>query len=486
MKLRHQILILLGLPVACQIVSVCVLGYSVSKLDEAATREITAKKVMSATQETVGLLGQRVIDLTSRAFSARKYADNENDQILKSLAEMKELVKDEPESKKIVDRFGANMQRFLVAWEDILKSYHPGKMKMYLAQFFENQESLESMDLVYRLMKEDATRLKEIYGPIAEEFQPRAIATRMALRNAVVGAIVFDVLLVVVLAVLVNKNTLTRLQLLMNNIRAFSQPKAQLQELSGNDELAELDKAFRQMAAERSQLDEIRKSLMAMASHDLRTPLTSMNIALEFILTTQAASLLPEVLRKLQYMSSEANRLVRLSSTFLDIEKIESGKLEVEMKKFSLTDIVEPSIAAVRSLADARSIEIVDTSNKTWKLSCDQERTIQVLVNLLSNAIKFSPKDGSVTVRSVPAENDLLRVEVTDNGSGVRESESKLLFNKFSQLDQKAEIKKSGSGLGLYICKMLITAQGGEIGYYPIKAGGSCFWFELPALSKLT
>jgi signal transduction histidine kinase len=291
---------------------------------------------------------------------------------------------------------------------------------------------------------------------------------------------------VIVLAVLVNKNTLSRLQVLMSNIRAFSQPKAQLQKLSGNDELAELDNAFREMAAERAQLDEIRKSLMAMASHDLRTPLTSMNIALEFILNTQAESLSPEVLKKMQYMSSEANRLVRLSSTFLDIEKIESGKLEVEMKKFSLGDIVEPSISAVRSLADARNIEIVDSSNKAWKLSCDQERTIQVLVNLLSNAIKFSPKNGSVYVRSVPAENDLLRVEVVDNGSGVRESESKLLFNKFSQLDQKADIKKSGSGLGLYICKMLITAQGGEIGYYPINEGGSCFWFELPALSKLS
>ncbi len=85
-----------------------------------------------------------------------------------------------------------------------------------------------------------------------------------------------------------------------------------------------------------------------------------------------------------------------------------------------------------------------------------------MLVNLLSNAIKLLPKNGSVIVRAVPGDNELLRVEIADSGSGVPESESKLLFNKFSQLEQNAEIKKSGSGLGLYICKMLIVAQCGN------------------------
>ncbi len=486
MKLRHQILILLGLPVVCQIASVCALGYSVAKVDEAAAKERTAKKVMAATQQAVGILGERVIDITSRAFTNRKRPSDENTQILATLSELRKLVKDDPESVQIAARLSANTLRLLDTLEDLSKSYVPNKMAVYLSQFFDNQESLESIDLLYRLMEKDTDRLKEIYGPIAEEFQPQASQSRMALRSAVTGAIIFDVLLVIVLAVLVNRNTLSRLQILMNNIHAFSQPRAKLQELTGNDELAELDLAFREMAAEKSRLDEIRKSLMAMASHDLRTPLTSMALTLDMILETKTASQSPDMLKKLMRMSSEASRLVRLSSTFLDIEKIESGKLEVEMKKHSLSDIIDPSIAAVRSLADTGNITIVESYNKTWKLSCDEERTIQVLVNLLSNAIKFSPKNGTVTIRSVPSDNELLRVEVADNGSGVREIESKLLFNKFSQLDQESEIKKTGSGLGLYICKMLITAQGGEIGFYPVKEGGSCFWFELPALSKMS
>ncbi len=486
MKLRHQILILLGLPVACQIASVCVLGYSVAKVDEAANKERKAKKVMFAIQQTDGLLGQRIIDITSRAFSSHKYTEGENVPILASLDEIKELVKGDPEPTKVVAHLRTNLMRFLDTWEDISKSYVPGKFKMYLSQFFDMQDSLEALDVMYRLIQKDIGRLKEIYGPIAEEFQPRAIEARMALRRAVIGVIIADVLLVIVIAVLVNKNTLRRLQILMNNIRAFSQPKAKLQQLSGNDELAELDKAFREMAAEKARLDEIRKSLMAMASHDLRTPLTSMSLTLEVILDTEMASLSPALLKKIRRTSSEANRLVRLASTFLDIEKIESGNLQVEMKKTSLADIVEPSIDAVRSLAEAGGIELVESYNKTWNLSCDEERTIQVLVNLLSNAIKFSPKNGSVIVRAVPGDNELLRVEVADSGSGVPESESKLLFNKFSQLEQNAEIKKSGSGLGLYICKMLIVAQGGEIGFYPNEQGGSCFWFELPALSKLS
>lgn len=487
MKVRDKILILLGLPVACQIASACILGYSVAKVDEAARKETTAKKVMSVTQQTVGLIGQRVIDITSQVFSPRKHYGVENETIMASLDDLKELVKDNPAAGEIVVHFKESLKRFIEMWEDISKSIVPGKGKMYLSQFFDNQELLESLDVAYRVLAEDGQKLKAIYGPIAEEFQPKAIQERMLLRTTVISAVVFNIILVILLAVLVNRNTLSRLQVLMNNIRAFSQPKAKLESLTGNDELAELDKAFREMAAERARLDEIRKSLMAMASHDLRSPLTSMSITLEYILDKHANSVPPDILKRLDRMSSEAHRLVRLSSTFLDIEKIESGRLDVEMKKCSLSDVVEPSIAAVRSLADAGNIAIVEDYNRSWNLSCDQERTIQVIVNLLSNAIKFSLRNNSVSIKAVPgSQNDLLRVEVQDHGEGVPESERSLLFNKFSQLQQSAEIKKTGSGLGLYICKMLVTAQGGEIGYRPGDDGGSCFWFELPALSKLT
>ncbi len=487
MKVRDKIFILLGLPVACQIISACVLGYSVAQVDEAATKESTAKNVMALTQQMVGLIGQRVIDLTSQVFSPRKHYNVENATVMASLKEIDNLVSDNPAAREVVQRFGANLQRFLDSWEDISKSIVPGKGKMFLAQLFDNQEMLESLDVMYRLLTEDSQKLKAIYGPIAEEFQPKAIKERMLLRTMVIGAIAFNVILVVLLAVLVNRNTLSRLQVLMSNIRAFSQPKAKLQALTGNDEIAELDKAFNEMAAERARLDEIRKSLMAMASHDLRSPLTSMSITLEYILDKHSDSIPPDILKRLDRMSSEAHRLVRLSSTFLDIEKIESGRLEVEMKKVTLSEVVEPSIAAVRSLADAGNISIIEDYNKSWNLSCDQERTIQVLVNLLSNAIKFSPRNNSVSIKAVPgAEEGLIRVEIQDHGEGVPESERNLLFNKFSQLDQPSEIKKTGSGLGLYICKMLVTAQGGEIGYHPGDGGGSCFWFELPTLSKVS
>lgn len=487
MKVRDQILVLLGLPVACQIVSACILAYSVAQVDEAARKEATAKKVMGLSQQTIGLVGQRIIDLTSQVFSPVKHYGVENETIMASLKEMENLVSDNPSAKEVVLHFTANLKRFLDAWEDIAKSIVPGRGKMYLAQLFDNQEMLESLDVAYRLLSEDGQKLKKIYGPIAEEFQPKAMKERMLLRTMVIGAIAFNIVLVVLLAVLVNQNTLSRLQVLMNNIRAFSQPKAKLHALSGNDELAELDKAFNEMAAERARLDEIRKSLMAMASHDLRSPLTSMSITLEYILEKHSDALSPDILKRLDRMSSEAHRLVRLSSTFLDIEKIESGRLEVEMKKVTLAEVVEPSIAAVRSLADVGNIQIVEDFNKTWTLSCDQERTIQVIVNLLSNAIKFSPRNESVSIKAVPGSEDgLLRIEIQDSGEGVPESERGLLFNKFSQLDQPSEIKKTGSGLGLYICKMLVTAQGGEIGFRPGDFAGSCFWFELPTLSKLT
>ena len=113
-------------------------------------------------------------------------------------------------------------------------------------------------------------------------------------------------------------------------------------------------------------------------------------------------------------------------------------------------------------------------------LFCDSDRTIQVLVNLLSNAIKFAPKDSVITLRSKLTTDHSFRFEVVDQGPGVPPDQINSLFAKFHQLDQPTAVKQEGSGLGLYICRMLITAQGGKVGYTSPGDRGSCFWFELP------
>jgi signal transduction histidine kinase len=251
--------------------------------------------------------------------------------------------------------------------------------------------------------------------------------------------------------------------------------------LTGNDELSELDKAFAEVAAERLKLEEIRKSMTAIVSHDLRSPLTAMTLTLELMVEMDGDNLPPRIVTKLKQLMSDSNRLCRLSNTLLDIEKIESGKVDVELRPISVRTVADSAISAISSLANIAEVRITPEIQPETMMLCDEDRTVQVLVNLLSNAIKFAPKQSSIEVRATQIGPDHVRVEVCDHGPGIRIEQQARLFSKFSQLDQPEEIKKMGSGLGLYICKTFITAQNGSVGVDSVPGEGTTFWFELPS-----
>jgi signal transduction histidine kinase len=225
------------------------------------------------------------------------------------------------------------------------------------------------------------------------------------------------------------------------------------------------------------------KQQLAMLTHDLKSPLTSIGLSMELVVDMHADSL-PEPVRKtLIRTQSEVKRLSRMAATLLDVEKMDSGELTLFPSSCSCSDVVEPAMGAVAALADRKQITLIEVYETDLLFDCDKDRTIQVLVNFLSNAIKFSPERSAIRVRAAMAKQGRIRFEVFDEGPGISENEIEELFAKFRQLDQDSQIKKQGSGLGLYICKRLIAAQGGDIGYSSPGATGSCFWFELPVAS---
>lgn len=282
-----------------------------------------------------------------------------------------------------------------------------------------------------------------------------------------------------ILAWLSARKVLERLSVLMINMEKFGQGSTtELQQLTGNDEFTEIDSVFRQVSAARDAAEETRRSLFAMVSHDLRSPLTSVGLLLDLVLEVNSAELSPSVLKNLTKSRREVQRLVRLASSFLDLEKIESGKLELQKDLVDANEVIQPSLNALRGVADSKNIKLQAIHTENIQISCDADRVIQVLVNLLSNAVRFSPTGGTITV-CVCAVEKAYRFEVCDEGPGVSEQEQSSLFKRFSQLSQSESSKQSGSGLGLYICKMLVEAHGGSIGCLA-RDKGSCFWFEIP------
>ncbi|MBX9695294.1 MAG: HAMP domain-containing histidine kinase, partial [Cyanobacteria bacterium] len=185
-------------------------------------------------------------------------------------------------------------------------------------------------------------------------------------------------------------------------------------------------------------------------------------------------------LSSLHALSAETQRLARLAHTLLDVDRMEDGKLDIDFVKVSAAELVKSSTAVQAAQAERRKIQLVENVEEGLELKCDVDRTIQVLTNLLSNALKFCPRNSTITVSAFSASDDWARFEVIDQGTGVPSEQAANLFVRFKQLDQPAELKTQGSGLGLFICKSLVEAQGGRIGYREREEPGACFWIELP------
>lgn len=483
MKLRYQIACLMWVPLVLYIVSIGFFLFISDKMYAAAERETTAKKIIALCQETFGYCGKGLFAVSAPAVFQSDDMDEKTAVVIESINhktdELRRLTKGNFVASKLADRVSVDAKKFMEKGNELVNSLNRADGEFYFSQYIEMGEFWESLVLSLTSLLKDLNELMDLYGPTVQEFEPRNIQARKSLNNTVVLAVIAIGISIVGLGLWINKTVLAKLQIVMTNMRTFSRGKQDYKELSGTDELAELDRAFKEMRDERNKLDELRKSMQAMISHDIRAPLSSINLTLEVVLDANTKSLDPDVERRLRRTYSEVQRLSRLVTTLLDVEKIESGELRVDMRVRTYDEVAVPAITAVSSLLERRQLKLKEDADEDVLLKCDVDRTIQVLVNFLSNAVKFAPPESTITV-TCKEQQGRVRFEVTDEGPGVPADKVDSLFQKFSQLDQPSEVKQQGTGLGLFICKMLINAQGGSVGYRSPGERGACFWFELP------
>jgi signal transduction histidine kinase/DNA-binding response OmpR family regulator len=233
--------------------------------------------------------------------------------------------------------------------------------------------------------------------------------------------------------------------------------------------------------AQQSDLDTVKDEFISTVSHELRTPLTSIRGALGLL----SAGLLGNVDAKahnlLRIASTNTERLIRLINDILDLERMESGRAPLNLRRCSIHDLAREAVDTMNSMAESAQIRIdlnCYAARDSIYFDADPDRILQVLTNLLSNAIKFSPAGSTVSVE-IDANLDSLLLKVVDQGRGIPPDKLEAVFDRFQQVETSDASKKGGTGLGLAICRSIVQQHSGAIWAQPNHNGpGTTLWVQ--------
>ncbi len=230
-------------------------------------------------------------------------------------------------------------------------------------------------------------------------------------------------------------------------------------------------------------LERNKREFVANLTHELRTPLTSICGALGLLEGGAIGALAPMAAEVVTIARKNADRLVRLVSDFLDLEKLAENKLTLDPHPVSASLLVSGALEAVGGMAEARGVVLRAQIEHDALVNADENRMGQVLINLLSNAVKFSPAGAEVVVRVASPDPALVRFSIVDGGPGIAVDQQQKLFRRFQKLEGPGQKNVGGSGLGLSIAKAITEHHGGQCGVQSAPGQGSCFWVELPSLA---
>jgi PAS domain S-box-containing protein len=236
--------------------------------------------------------------------------------------------------------------------------------------------------------------------------------------------------------------------------------------------------AIFQDVTKRREVDRMKNEFISVVSHELRTPLTSIRGSLGLLAGGALRKDPDKADRMLDIALKNTERLVRLINDILDIERIESGTIALDIQPVEASELITLATATMHSMAEANHVRL-ETQAVRGTVFADRDRMLQTLTNLLSNAIKFSKPESTITVLSERRGAGLL-IRVRDQGRGIPAHKLQSIFERFQQVDASDSRDKGGTGLGLAICRSIVQQHGGAIWVDSTEGKGSEFFVLLP------
>jgi signal transduction histidine kinase len=256
-------------------------------------------------------------------------------------------------------------------------------------------------------------------------------------------------------------------------------------EITTNDELGELSRAFNKSAIalgimdeEHKQLEKTKSEFFSMTSHELRTPITPLKVQLQMLYKQYYGKLTTKQRETLMNILKNTERLNKIIEDFLEISRIESARLKFIFKKTDIKETVYETMNLMEGFAKEKNIQFTTDFGKLPTINADPDRISQVLKNIIHNAIKFSPNSGKIEI-SAQQKRDFIQFSIRDYGKGMSPKDQIRVFEPFYQVNITSK-EFGGTGLGLAICRGIIEAQKGKIWIQSIEGEGSTFYFTIP------
>jgi signal transduction histidine kinase len=246
------------------------------------------------------------------------------------------------------------------------------------------------------------------------------------------------------------------------------------------NQLTEQNVQIENQNKELKKLMELKDKFLGMAAHDLRNPISLIQMMAEMLLSEEFPPSLEEVQKFHNDIRIQSDYMLDLLRDILDVAQIESGKLALQLQRISIQEFLDTVINMHQRLAEPKGILIRLDCDAVGELIADPLRIRQVMDNLLSNAVKYSPAGSTVRV-CCRRQDDHWRFEIKDSGPGIRPEDRDRLFKDFGRLSTKPTGGEKSTGLGLAISKRVVEAHHGKIGLDSEPEKGSIFWFSLPA-----
>lgn len=479
LKLSHKALILIGFPLICELIFVGTLIVTLDTAEKELKREETLKRNVSGFND----LMQEFYDAAANLYGYKKTKspiflarfEKISEKIPEDIRTLKRILVGYPEMQEAIskiDKTGNRALELLAKGRQLSEgsATDAASAQQAIATAKETEAALNTLVVDIGRFVETQKQSK------SDETSP---ARRMVGICMVIG-VSMNVILAIALALYFNRGTVRRLNVVVGNTSNLKQGKALTDPIGGGDEIARLDNAFHEMADALAEAAQHKKELIAMVTHDLRTPLTSIQGALTLLREGVFGELTPKATNQVEKAEGSATRLINLINDLLDIERMEAGKLEMHPELTTTQTIFERTIGAISTFAEQKGISIATTA-VSHVVMADEDRVIQVLVNLISNSVKFSEKGTTIKLSAKQTSPGFITLSVTDQGRGIPKEFVSSVFERFQQVQKGDAVEKKGTGLGLAICKAIVEGHGGTIGVESEVGVGSTFWFTLPA-----